>query len=156
MTNSNDKLTQLADVCKSTLSLDSFKAIGAVILAILSFFFDRVNVAAILSLFVLTVFDFVMAWIAVRATPGEEMKSSKGVRTPMKWVVYFMLISGGFLSETSLEPLNIPFSKAFDETIIGALAMSELHSIVENAGKAGYTQARKLLDLISKVKKYES
>lgn len=102
-------------------------------LAVFGFFFDPLQTAALLSLFILILLDTVYA-IRAAAKTGEPITSAKLVRTAYKMAVYFSLISAGHLSENALPILDGLVSKG----ITGFLVATELISILENAGKMGY------------------
>jgi phage-related holin len=112
-------------------------------LFILHFFFDSVNISAALSVFALLLMDSATGVLAAYKS-GTPIESHKLLRTAIKIAVYSLLISAGFLSEKA-----IPFH-VIDETIIAALAVTELFSILENTAKAGYTVAARLLDKFNK------
>jgi phage-related holin len=116
-----------------------FKVFAAIVL----FFFDEANFTATAAVFVLILMDTVTGVIAAYKT-GTLIESHKLLRTAIKVAVYFLLISAGRVSEHAV---RIPF---IDETVIAALAITELFSILENAAKAGYTVAARLLTKFTK------
>lgn len=111
----------------------------------LSFLFDKLLADAMIAIFVLCIFDFLTAIMAVRKEPTGIIKSAKIWRTAAKLGVYFMLISAGRISEIATSNV-IPI---LDETIIGFLAVTELISILENVAKMGYAIPKKLLHKLS-------
>lgn len=122
-----------------------FKIVIGLGIALLNFLFDGVLADAMIAIFVLCLFDFVTAIMAVRYKPDEMIKSTKIWRTAAKLGVYFMLISAGRISEIATSNV-IPI---LDETIIGFLAVTELISILENVAKMGYAVPKKLLHKLS-------
>lgn len=140
------KVNMLVNVFVRIVEYPVFKLFGSGVLAILSFLFDGLLSQAMLALFILIMFDFVTAIIAVRKTPNEKIQSRKLWVTAGKLSVYFLLISAGRLSEHGTHNV-IPF---IDETIIGFLVLTELLSILENAGKMGYAVPKQLINRISK------
>lgn len=114
-------------------------------IALLNFLFDGVLADAMVAVFLLCLFDFATAIMALRKDPKEMIKSAKVWRTAAKLGVYFMLISAGRISEIATSNV-IPI---LDETIIGFLAVTELISILENIGKMGYAIPHKLLKKLS-------
>lgn len=117
---------------------------GAFVVA-MSFLFDSAMKDAMIAVFVLCLLDFATAIAAVRRTPGALISSSGVWRTAAKIGIYFLLISSGRLSEIATN-FVIPI---LDETIVGFLAMTELISILENAGKMGYAVPKTLLKKLS-------
>ncbi len=75
-----------------------------------------------------------------------EIKSAKILRTALKTVVYFMMVSAAYLTETA----GLGFLP-LDETIIGFLAATELISLIENTANMGFAIPKKLLN---KLKEY--
>ncbi len=112
-------------------------------LAVVHFFFDSVNVSATFAVFALLFMDSMTGVLAAYKS-GTPIESHKLLRTAIKIAVYSILISAGFLSERAI-PVHV-----IDETIIAALAVTELYSILENAARAGYTVAARLLDKFNK------
>ena len=84
-----------------------------------NFFFDSLHTEAMTALFFLIIVDFIFGIIASYKS-GIEIKSSKVLRSGMKMVVYFTMISAAFLAETA----GIDFLP-LDETIIMFLAGTE-------------------------------
>jgi phage-related holin len=120
-----------------------FKLAVGVSLFILGYFFDALNTSAIVAVYFLIGMDSITGLLAAYRTETP-IQSHKLLRTAIKIAVYSLLVSAGFLSEHA-----IPF-RGIDETIIAALAITELFSILENTARAGYTVAAKLLDKFNK------
>ena len=114
------------------------KMLTGALLSVGAFFFDTVNQAALVALFMLVIFDFISGIIATVKT-GHGIESRKVVRSAFKLAVYFMFVSSGHFTEMAVP---LPF---IEETIIGFLAVTELISIMENLGRAGYPVPQKLL-----------
>lgn len=104
------------------------------------FFFDIHLIEAAKALLVLIMVDFLTAMFAAKKS-GEEIKSSRVFRTPIKILIYFMLVSVTHLMETVTPILSI-----LDETMMTFLALTELISIIENTGRMGYAVPQKLLN----------
>lgn len=102
--------------------------------------FNQGQTKAMTALLILIVFDFFSA-VLVAKKNGEPIESAKVFRTGLKIVVYFVMISAGHLT-------NVAVGQFFplDTVIIGFLAVTELISIMENAGKAGYAVPQQLLN----------
>lgn len=92
----------------------------------------------------LIIFDFVTGLYAAKVS-GEEIRSRKVFRSALKVVFYFMIISGGHLTERAIG-LDI----FLDETAMGFLAATELISIIENIGKIGFAVPKKILNKLEK------
>lgn len=115
---------------------------------IYSFAFDTLKGEALIALMGLIIFDFVTALYAVRKT-GEKIKSGRIFRTPVKIVLYYLMISAGHFVELVIPQLSF----IVDETILGFLALTEIISIFENVGKLGYEVPTNLLDKLKSLKK---
>lgn len=109
-------------------------------IAVLAFFFDKVNAEALTALLVLIVIDFITG-IYSQYQIGAKIESRKALRSAIKTAVYFSLISAGYMTEKTL----IDYLHIIDETIIAFLAVTELISILENIAKLGYAIPKKLL-----------
>lgn len=105
------------------------------------FLFDQAMYQAMLSLLILIVFDYITAMYVV-VKQKKAITSRQTFRTPYKIVIYFVLISAGNIAENSLPVI----SKFIDETIIAFLVLTELISVIENAGKLGYPVPQRLLN----------
>jgi toxin secretion/phage lysis holin len=115
---------------------------------IYSFAFDTLKGEALIALMGLIIFDFVTALYAVKKT-GEKIKSGRIFRTPVKIVLYYLMISAGHFVELVIPQLSF----MVDETILGFLALTEIISIFENVGKLGYEVPTNLLDKLKSLKK---
>ena len=105
-----------------------------------AFFFDSALRDGMMALAALVIFDFLSGVFVAKKT-GEQIKSAKVFRTALKMAVYFTLISSGHLVGTA----GLPFLQV-DAIILTFLAVTELVSIIENAGRAGYAIPQKLLN----------
>lgn len=126
----------VANMCKDVL----IKCIATGVLVITQFFVDGLLTKAMLAIFFLIIFDWITGIFAAKIS-GEKIKSSKIIRTPIKIVIYFMLISGARIAEYSL-PNAVGY---LDDAVIAFLALTELISVLENTGKMGYAVPKKLL-----------
>lgn len=113
-----------------------------------SFAFDTVKGEALVALMGLIIFDFFTALYAVKKT-GEKIKSGRIFRTPVKIVLYYLMISAGHFTELAIPQLSF----MIDETILGFLALTEIISIFENVGKLGYEVPTNLLAKLRSLKK---
>jgi phage-related holin len=131
------------NVCKDVF----LKCAGTGILVISEFLVDDVLAKAMLGLLILILFDWVTGTMAARHT-GDHIKSAKIFRTPVKIVVYFMLVTGARISEYSL-PDMVHF---IDETVVAFLTLTEMISLLENTGKMGYPIPIKILKKLRKLR----
>lgn len=133
-----------------TVNLPLLKMSSTVFITTAGFLFDSLTHDAIIALLILMLFDFITAIIVAYRT-GKEIQSAKILRSALKVSVYMLLVSSGHLAEVGVNvdmfPLNF-----IDETIIGFLVMTELISIIENAGKMGYAIPNKLLNKLNQYK----
>jgi phage-related holin len=136
MTHGN--ITYTANLVQRIFSYGTLKLIAGSFLVILHFLFDAANLSAMLAVFCLILMDTATGLLAAYRT-NTPIVSHKLRRLAIKIAVYFLLISAGYLAERTL-PIPI-----IDETIIGALAVTEFFSILENSARAGYTAAGKLI-----------
>jgi toxin secretion/phage lysis holin len=133
-----DNISYTASLFQRIFSYSNLKLLGGAFLVVMHFFFDAANVAAMKALFALIIMD-TLTGILAAFRRREPIQSYKILRTAIKIAVYFLLVSAGFLAERTL-PI-----KVIDETIIGALAVTELFSILENCARAGYSVAWMLM-----------
>lgn len=110
------------------------------------FFFDVHLLEASKALLILIIVDFVTAFFAAKKS-GDEIKSSKIFRTPIKILIYFMLVSVAHMMEVVSPVLSI-----LDETMMGFLALTELISILENTGRMGFAVPQKLLNKLHELR----
>ena len=142
----SENWTYLAGMCwKCGISDFWVKVVGTSVFVSYTFFFDALHGEALVALFFLIMADFVSGIIASFKT-GVEIKSAKILRSAFKMVVYFVMVSAGFLTETA----GLGFLP-IDETIIGFLAVTELISVLENVANMGYVVPKRLLN---KLKSY--
>ncbi len=121
------------------------KVIAGGFLSLISFFFDSLQRDALVALLILIIMDFFSALLAAYNS-NEPIRSSKVFRTALKIVVYFSLVSAGFFTEKAV-PLGV-----IDEILIGFLCVTELISMLENVGKAGYAIPTGLLNTLKDYK----
>jgi len=114
------------------------KLLAGVLLFLLRFFFDSVNTLAMAAVFVLILMDTATGLLGAYRS-GAPIQSHKLFRLAVKFAVYGTLMSAGRVVEYTI-PIGV-----IDETIIAALAITELFSILENTARAGFTVASRLL-----------
>lgn len=117
------------------------KILSGFLLGTIGFLVDATQKQGMTALLMLIVIDFVSG-IAVEKKRGVPIQSAKAFRSAIKTVVYFGLISAAHLSEMATQHV-LPF---LDETVLGFLAITELISVLENAGNLGFAIPQKLLN----------
>ncbi len=115
------------------------KCLGVIGAIAVDFSFGDISRPLLSAIFMLILFDFITAIIAVRKSK-EKIQSSKIFNTALKYVLYFIAISAGYFTE-----LVIGTELFIAKTIMIFLAMTELYSIGENIQKAGYPMPLKLM-----------
>ncbi len=115
------------------------KCLGAIGAIAVDFSFGDISRPLLSAIFMLILFDFITAMIAVKKT-GEKIMSAKIFNTALKYVLYFIAISAGYFTE-----LVIGTELFIAKTIMIFLAMTELYSIGENIQKAGYPMPIQLM-----------
>lgn len=102
------------------------------------------------ALFALVIIDFITG-IASAFMTKEPITSKGVVRTAFKIAVYGLLISAAHLTQRI-----IPFDIFIEEAVTTFLALTELISILENAGKMGFAIPKKLLNQLHKIRDEET
>jgi len=103
------------------------------------FLFGINHVVILKALICLVVIDFITGSWSARES-GEVISSRKASRSAYKLVVYGLLAAGSHLTE-----LILPGGTYLEEIVISFLALTEMISILENVGKAGFAIPHKLL-----------
>lgn len=93
-----------------------------------------------LALFCLISMDFVTGIISAKMS-GAPIESRRAVKSAYKVAIYGLLVSAGHLVEGI-----VPFTAYIEEAVTTFLALTELISIVENAGKMGFAVPQRLLN----------
>lgn len=121
------------------------KCVGVFLGIIINFNFGDISRPLLSAIFMLILFDFITAIIAVKKT-GQKIESSKIFNTALKYVLYFIAISAGYFTE-----LVIGTDLFISKTIMIFLAMTEFYSIGENIQKAGYEMPLQMMKNIKKL-----
>lgn len=139
-------LEQIASVFISLKQSLGSKVLISGLITLYSFFFG-INLSMImLALMALITFDLLTGIIAAYVA-GEPIESHKIFRSAMKFGVYLILVSAAHLTDTTI------FGDIhLEEGMIGFLAVTELISIIENAGKMGYVVPKKLLNRLNELR----
>lgn len=140
-----ETITYIAVAIKSLFDYFSVKFVLGTLYLIYSFAFDISHTKALGAVLLLVIFDFITG-IAAAKISGEEIKSAKVLRSAVKTFVYLLLISGSHMFEIATQ--YILFA---DDMVLAFLAVTELISLIENAGKMGFAVPNKLLN---KLKEY--
>lgn len=101
------------------------------------------NVLMLVSLITMDMITAVLAEYKV----GHAIESRKMLKTGTKLAIYGLMASAGHLTEAI-----IPGTTFVDSAIISFLAITELISILENAGKVGYAIPKKLLNRLDELR----
>ena len=143
MTDSNFRDTYEYIVYTLTVALHPsvVKSIFATSFVIFSFLFDVNQSMSLTALFVLILLDFV-AGVSAAKYLGEPIRSSKIKHTAIKITAYFVVIAGAHLAEHGLAS----YLAVIDETVTAFFLLTELISLLENAGRLGVKTPKKLLN----------
>lgn len=140
-------LDQLKEVFGALGHFLDIKLALSLILTLASFLFGVDMQTAMISLVVLMVFDLIMGTTAACMKTGEGLSSRKAAKTPLKFGVYLLLVSAAHLTDSAI------FNGLYiQETMIAFLALTELISILENAGRMGIAVPQKLMDKLKEVR----
>ena len=140
----------LVQTCKGLVELPTLKLFAALGSATLSFFFGDMEVAFLVGLGVLVTFDLITGILAARKSNDDFILSRMIASTGIKAGVYLMCISAGSITENSIKHLPDGL-KLINDGILGVFILSELTSILENAGLMGYNTPKRLLKKIKNV-----
>ena len=98
------------------------------------------------ALTVLITFDLISGIFAAKKS-GELIESRKVLKSAIKLAVYGILVSASHLTDVVVSiPETWTFSMNIEGIMIAFLAATELISIIENFGKAGFAVPKKLLN----------
>ncbi len=117
------------------------KTIAGGITMLGGFFFGSFQRDALLSIFMLIMIDFVTG-IYAAIKNRDKIESKKFGRTAIKIAVYFMMLAAGCLAGRTMQIGWI------DDSLIGFLAATELLSIIENTGRAGFAIPSKVVKFL--------
>lgn len=136
----NDYLLSIKSVFQGLQNFYFLKFLPSFIIPFAGFLFGYENDKVLLALFLLVAFDFITGIVAAHMA-GERIRSRIAVRSAFKVAIYGLLVSSGHLTEQIT-----PGTTFIEEAITTFLALTELISILENAGKMGYAVPQKLLN----------
>lgn len=115
------------------------KILFSVVSSIGVFAFGIDHATIMQALIFLVVIDFITGLWSARVS-GEHITSRRAVKSAYKLVMYALLVSGAHLTE-----VVIPGKTYLEDIVTSFLAVTELISILENAGRMGYAIPKKLL-----------
>lgn len=141
-----DYLAQTLSVFISLKEYFAAKISASAFIAAYSFFFGIDLSMVMFSLTMLMAFDFITGIISAY-TSGEVIESRRAFRTALKFGIYCILVSAAHLTD-----MSVFGDLRLEEGVIAFLAVTELVSILENAGKMGYVIPRKLLNMLSELR----
>lgn len=116
------------------------KLYPSVLLPGFGFLFGFGSEKIMLALFCLIAMDFVTGIVSAKKS-GMPIESRRAVKSAYKVAIYGLLVSAGHLTEGV-----VPFTAYIEEAVTTFLALTELISIVENAGKMGFAVPQRLLN----------
>lgn len=145
MTKAHELVNYIFYSMKSLIDYFPIKFMSAFAYMVYSFAFDVNHSKAIIAILILIIFDFITGISAAKIS-GEEIKSAKVLRSAIKTFVYLLLISAGHMFELTTSLISFA-----DDMLIAFLAVTELISLIENAGKMGFAVPNQLLN---KLKSY--
>lgn len=140
----------IASIFSSVSDYLNAKITVTALVSLYSFFFSVDKLHIMSALVFLIIFDLVTGVYAAKKT-GEVIESRKMLKSAIKLAIYGLLVSA---SKLAFVAINIPqswfISIDLEGIMIAFLAATELVSIIENAGKAGYAIPKKLLNTLQK------
>lgn len=139
----------LSDIAISLYTYLSWKIILSILTSAFVFFFGISHTEILKMLLALTGIDMISGMIAAWKS-GYPIESRKALKSATKVAVYGLLISAAVLTEKI-----VPGITYMDEAVISFLALTELISVVENIGTAGYAVPMKLLNRIKELRDRE-
>jgi len=131
----------LGDACNNVL----LKCLAVLSGIAVDFTFGDISQPLLTGVFMLISFDFVTGILAA-VRQKKDVTSRRIFDTALKYVLYFVAISAGYFTE-----LIIGTDLFIAKTVMIFLATTELVSILENVGKAGYPTP---IVLIKKLKEF--
>lgn len=145
MTTANSVKTQVSEILGSASSLAVLKLPGTFLVGTAEWLFGVGNIASLQMLLALIVIDLITA-IGAAFKTGKHIESRKALKTVTKMVVYGAMASAAHLSGVVMDAgFIVTATLAF-------LAVTELISIIENAGKMGYAIPNKLLNKLTELR----
>lgn len=134
-------LSQQVNEIGSKVCIDCwFKVPICFIIAAIGFLFGVHNGSLLIGLVVLIIFDTILG-IGAAYTEGRVIESRRALKAATKLAVYAVLASSAYMVESI-----VPSSTFIDEAMISFLALTEFISIMENAGRMGFTVPQRLLN----------
>lgn len=144
----NNMIADVFNIIKDTVMgvLDSFfaKFVPTLIVPVAGFLFGFENFLSLEALLVLIVIDFITGITSAKVS-GQPIESRKVAKSAFKIAVYGLLVSAAHLTETIA-----PGTTFMVETMTTFLALTELISILENAGKLGFAVPKRWLNQLHK------
>lgn len=139
-----DTIIIIKSLMKGTGEYFNLKFLPSFALPIFGFMFGFGTEKIMLALLLLIVMDFITGVLAAKKS-GEPIRSRNAVKSAYKVAVYGLLVSAGHLTESI-----VPGSTYIQEAVTAFLALTELISILENAGKMGFAVPQRLLNQLHK------
>jgi len=134
-----ERLAEAHPILAKVFSNVVLKSLVGLVFAVL---FDVSKGPELTAVFILIVIDF-LTGVGAAKYCGDQIKSAKIMRSAVKVITYFAVISAGFLLETSFG-----FNVGADEILIAFFGATEFISIMENMAKLGFKTPKKLLNIV--------
>lgn len=137
--------SSVIDVCTTQIVA---KCVGVFVVILANISFGGVDKVVLVGVGMLTIFDFITALLR-EFHLKRPIESRKIIKTGVKLVVYGVMISAGYITESvvMIKGVTLPIV----QVIATVIAITELISVLENAGDMGYVIPKKLLN---KLKSY--
>lgn len=140
----HDALQYTTDTCSAVFNNFAVKCASALGILVAQFSFAGVESATLVAIGFLIIADFITAIIAEKINKAK-ITSRKMSKSAVKATVYALMVATGSFTEIVIGAgINLPIT----ETIAGFIAATELISILENVGHAGYIVPKRLLNAL--------
>lgn len=135
-----DTLAIVQGLLMGVMEYFSVKFVPSLLIPGFGFLFGVGSEKIMLALLVLVAMDFITG-VASAKKAGVPIQSRRAVKSAYKVAIYGLLVSAGHLTEGI-----VPLTTYIEEAVTTFLALTELISIIENAGKMGFAVPAKLLN----------
>lgn len=117
-----------------------FKLLPSFFIPAFAFLFGLGSEKIMVGLMTLVIFDFITGIVAAKKS-GTPIESRIAVKSAYKLAIYGLLVSAGHLTE-----MIVPLTTYIEDAVTTFLALTELISIIENAGKMGFAVPSRLIN----------
>lgn len=144
----SNTLLYIVDKTSAVFEVNTLKVVVSVLLSVFFFFFGNLYTDALVAIVMLMALDaFLGVWASKRE--GAAITSSRFADSVKKGIVYFMAISAGYFVDLTV-PLDL-----VQATMVGFVGVTEFISVLENAGRMGYSTPKKLLNQLRDFQKHQ-